>query len=217
MIRFMRYAFVVSAAALAMGCEDAVEQSTYVPPARTAPTATADAGPVFKGDDFAEADFVETDRSRDPFRSYLVADRIVKEEVKNQREVKLPQYTVEELKLSMVQLGGDMPRAMFIDPKGLGHILYRGDYVGKPEIVHTGGATGTDYQLNWRIDKIREREFDCPEGIYDPTSDGRQRPGVRRKCTRSEVELVREDVTNSQVPAARKTVYVHPELADKSG
>ena len=30
-----------------------------------------------------------------------------------------------------------------------------GEFVGKSEVVHSGGPTGADVPINWRIDRIR--------------------------------------------------------------
>jgi type IV pilus assembly protein PilP len=34
-----------------------------------------------------------------------------------------------------------------------------GDYVGKAEVVHTGGPTGSDVAINWRVDRIRPNDI----------------------------------------------------------
>ena len=63
-------------------------------------------------------------------------------------------YALEELKLvGLVQ--GAPSRALLIDPTGLGWDAKVGDFVGKPEMVHSGGPTGTDVPINWRVDRIR--------------------------------------------------------------
>ncbi len=52
-------------------------------------------------------------------------------------------------------MSGDYPRAMMLDPNSVGWVIKRGDYVGRPDTVHTGGSNGTDYQLYWRVDRVR--------------------------------------------------------------
>jgi len=48
---------------------------------------------------------------------------------------------------------------MVVDPSGKGWVIKRGDWVGRPEIVHIGGANGTDYQINWRVNKVRDGDI----------------------------------------------------------
>lgn len=155
--------------------------------AAAAPTASATSlGPPPKvvKIEFTENDFVENDRSRDPFRSFaagFVAD--AKRPSANQRQVTVGEYAIDELKLVGIIMSGDYPRAMLIDPNGKGWTLKRGDYVGKADVVHVGGASGTDYQLNWRVDRVRP----------------------------SDLVLVREDPAQPGVPPATKVIPLHPE------
>ena len=117
-------------------------------------TVVADAGPApaLKAMEYAESDFVENDRNRDPFRSFvtLFVDKATAPRP-TQRQVILEQYALDELKLVAIITGGDYPRAMMIDPTSKGWVIKRGDFVGRPDVVHTGGANGADYQLNWRV------------------------------------------------------------------
>lgn len=135
--------------------------------------------------DFAENDFVESDRNRDPFRTFIAtfAPQESKRVAKNQRAVLLPQYSIDELKLVAIVTGGEYPRAMMIDPVGKGWVLKRGDFIGRPEIVHIGGANGADYQLNWRVDKVRD----------------------------GDVVFLREDPAQPAIPPASRVVTLHPE------
>ena len=71
-----------------------------------------------------------------------------------QRKVLVDRYALEELKLVGLVIGAPS-RALLIDPTGLGWIAKVGDFVGKPELVHSGGPTGTDVPINWRVDRIR--------------------------------------------------------------
>ncbi len=110
--------------------------------------------------DFAENDFAETDRNRDPFRTYVsVVGPEEKKVAHVQREVILPQFSLDELKLVAIVTGGEYPRAMLVDPAGKGWVIKRGDWVGRPEVVHLGGANGADYQINWRVDKVRDGDI----------------------------------------------------------
>src|SRR5690606_22985169 len=101
-----------------------------------------------------------SDRNRDPFRAYsAVLNAEVKKPTQHQREVVLPQYSLDELKLVAIVTGGDYPRAMVVDPGGKGWVIKRGDWVGRPEVVHIGGANGSDYQINWRVEKVRDGDI----------------------------------------------------------
>jgi type IV pilus assembly protein PilP len=110
--------------------------------------------------EFAENDFTESDRNRDPFRTYVtVLGPEVKQIAHVQKEVILPQFSLDELKLVAIVTGGEYPRAMVVDPAGKGWVIKRGDWVGRPEVVHIGGANGTDYQINWRVNKVRDGDI----------------------------------------------------------
>lgn len=110
--------------------------------------------------EFSENDFAESDRNRDPFRTYLsILGPETKKVAQVQREVILPQFSLDELKLVAIVTGGDYPRAMVVDPSGKGWVIKRGDWVGRPEVVHIGGANGTDYQINWRVERVRDGDI----------------------------------------------------------
>jgi type IV pilus assembly protein PilP len=174
---------------LAVACgSPTVTSSTTPPPVRTAPAASSAGGlpPELKGPEYTENDFVESDRNRDPFRSFLVQQQPANKESLNQRKVELAQYSLDELKLIAIVQGSDQPRAMFLDPTGKGTVVYKGTFMCRPEVVHLGGSNGTEYQLNWRVDRIRE----------------------------GDVVLIREDLTQPAIPPATRVIPLHPE-ADK--
>jgi type IV pilus assembly protein PilP len=137
-------------------------QATTAPAAQPRADAGADASPEANLPplplrEFQESDFSETDRSRDPFRSFA-ASFVVKIEGRpggRQKHVLIERYALDELKLVGVVSRGE-PRALLTDPTGLGWVVKVGDFVGKAEIVHSGGPTGTDIAINWRIDRIRD-------------------------------------------------------------
>ncbi len=192
------YAAAGIAALFTVGCSpDKVLQAantgsagSAAPVASTAaPVAAAPPPPISKAD-FAENDFVESDRNRDPFRSFaaIFAPEPSKKLTPHQLAVLLPQYSIDELKLVAIVTGGDYPRAMVVDPNGKGWVLKRGDWVGRPEIVHTGGANGADYQLNWRVDKVRD----------------------------GDVVFSREDPANPAIPPAARVIALHPESDNKN-
>ncbi|HXX65993.1 MAG TPA: pilus assembly protein PilP, partial [Polyangiaceae bacterium] len=127
------------------------------PPSRTAASASASSlPPELKGPEYTENDFVESDHNRDPFRSYFAQTEPATKQVQNQRKVELAQYSLDELKLVAIVLGADRPRAMFIDPSGKGTVVYKGTFICRSETVRVGSGFGQEYQLNWRIDRIRD-------------------------------------------------------------
>ena len=175
--------------AIACGTPTSTSQPTPPPPVRVAPAASAvPAGlpPELKGPDYTENDFVESDRNRDPFRSFLVQQQPANKEALNQRKVELAQYSIDELKLIAIVQGSDQARAMFLDPTGKGTVVYKGTFICRPEVGHIGGSNGPEYQLNWRVDRIRE----------------------------GDVVLIREDPAQPAIPPATRVIPLHPE-ADK--
>lgn len=156
--------------ALALACEpDKVIQSANQGPgagaAAAPPPPVVDAGAsgptsALPKMEFSENDFAESDRNRDPFRTYLsILGPETKKVASVQREVILPQFSLDELKLVAIVTGGEYPRAMVVDPAGKGWVIKRGDWVGRPEVVHIGGANGTDYSINWRVERVRDGDI----------------------------------------------------------
>ncbi len=177
-------------AGLLLGCGDKV--STGGPPAPVVRAANqnpdAGAGPASKTVEYTENDFVENDRNRDPFRSYvtLFVEKSSAPQ-KIQRYVVLEQYSIDELKLIGIVTGGEYPRAMLVDPTSKGWVVKRGDFLGRPDVVHTGGTNGTDYQLNWRVDRVRD----------------------------GDVVLIREDPAQPGIAPATRVIPLHPEASLK--
>ena len=128
-------------------------------------------------------DFMEAARWRDPFASYAGEfAREAKKRVKSQREVLLDQYTLDELKLTGLVTGIRPARAMLIDPTKTGHVVHEGQFVGRPEVVQ-GGTSGAEYEINWRVDRIRD----------------------------TDIVFVREDPANPDVPTATRVIPLRPE------
>jgi type IV pilus assembly protein PilP len=128
-------------------------------------------------------DFNDSTLMRDPFLSYAreFADE-AKKRVRSQRDVVLDQFGLDELKLAGLVTGIRPARAMMIDPTKKGYILHEGQFVGRAEVVQ-GGASGADYEINWRVDRIRE----------------------------SDIVLVREDPSNPDVPSATRVISLRPD------
>ena len=127
-----------------------------------APVAQAVAAPAAAP--LPDTEFVESDRSRDPFRSFSSLFTPVETPLPDQLRPILPQLAVDELKLVAIVLSGDYPRAMVLDPSGKGWLVKKGDYIGRPERVHLGGSNGTDYLMNWRVDRVRDGEVVLARG-----------------------------------------------------
>jgi type IV pilus assembly protein PilP len=110
-----------------------------------------ESGPiVYADDDFSELDI----QNRDPFRSYAKAFQ-AQSASPAQRRVLLPSTSLDEMNLIAIVTGIATPRAMLTDTAKVGHVIRRGDYIGRPEVVQTGGSEGMPVTLNWRVDRIR--------------------------------------------------------------
>jgi len=131
-----------------------------------------------------ETEFTESERSRDPFRSFARSfAQDTKARVHSQREVILSQYALDELKLIGIVTRVEPAKAMLVDPTGKGFVVQRGQFVGRADVVQAPGAAGTVYEINWRVDRIRP----------------------------SDVVLVREDPSNPDVPSATRVIPLRPE------
>jgi type IV pilus assembly protein PilP len=162
------------------------------PPAR-GPAASVAAAPSASSPlpkvEFHEDDFSETERSRDPFRSFAkLFSEQSKSRVKTQRQVVLDHYAIDDLKLIGLVTRTDTPRAMLVDPNGRGWVVTKGQFIGRPEVVHAGGPGGVDYELNWRVDRIRE----------------------------SDLVLVREDPAHADVAPATRVIPLRTESPEQT-
>ncbi len=134
-----------------------------------------------------ESEFSESERSRDPFRSFANS---FNQDNKNdtghhggQRKVILKEYALDELKLIGIVTRAEPAKAMLVDPNGKGYVIQRGQFVGRADVVQAAGSSGTTYEINWRVERIR--------------------PG--------DVVLVREDPANPDVPSATRVIALRPE------
>ncbi|WP_437275893.1 pilus assembly protein PilP [Sorangium sp. So ce375] len=150
--------------------------------ASAAASASAPELPPLPLREFQEADFSESDRSRDPFRSFesLFATQ-ARGRVTIQRQVLVDRFALDELRLVGV-VSRAPARALLTDPTGLGWVVKVGDFVGKAEIVHAGGPTGVDVAVNWRIDRIRD----------------------------SDVVFIREDPSHPEIPPTTRVIALRP-------
>jgi type IV pilus assembly protein PilP len=181
--------FVALVASLAGGCDDPIVAGPVQPsPSPASPTAVAPgpaggaeadaeapaevapAGPAmpeYRDDDFVELDVV----NRDPFRDFAASFVVRVDEGRIQRRVLLGNVAVDELRLIAIVTGLSQPRAMVLDRSNVGWVIKRGDYIGRAEVVQTGGAEGLPVTLNWRVDRIRENEVVLTRD--DPTAPDR--------------------------------------------
>lgn len=170
-----------------IACDDVIlpPSGTASPRApRAQPSAVASAAVPGPRIDIQEMDWQESERSRDPFRSFAL--HFVEEartKVKSQRQVMLDQYSLDELRLIGIVLRSEPPMAMLVDPTGKGHTVRRGQFVGRAEIVQSSGPSGADYEVNWRVETIRD----------------------------GDVVFVREDPQNPDVPSQTKVIPLRPE------
>lgn len=178
-VSFLAIVLAVGLAACSGSETTSSSSSTAAKPApKAAPAPTASAPPPPKVE-LKEDDFIESDRSRDPFRSFAAA--FVEQgrtQVRSQRNVLIDKYSVNDLRLVGIVNGADPPRAMLVDPTGKGWVVTRGQLIGRAEIVHASGPGGADYEVNWRVDRIRE----------------------------GDIVLVREDATRHDLPSATRVV-----------
>lgn len=202
---------LVAAPMLAVGCGDETappppppsNPNPTPPPASQPQAGLADAGadggdggsrepanlPPLPTREFAEGDFAETDRSRDPFRTFVNEfNQQAQGRVSVQRNVLVDRYALEELKLLGVVTRG-ATRALLADPTGLGWVAKVGDYIGKAELVHSGGPTGVDVAINWRVDRIRD----------------------------DEVVFVREDASHPEIPPSTRVLSLRPTEEGRPG
>lgn len=178
---------VVSAALLLVfvGCSTPVVESQPPPPPKPVAKASASASasvavPVVS---FTEADFTESDSSRDPFHPFAQVIKPTGDtKIVPTYVVVLEKYAVDELKLTAIVNAGDGYKAMFVDPNGKGWIITRGMHIGRGETIKIGSGT-TSYPVNWKVDRIKA----------------------------SEVVLVREDPLHPEVQPTYREIPLHPE------
>jgi type IV pilus assembly protein PilP len=148
----------------AAGCEEEISVATPPPaggPAAPKPAAAA-AAPAAPANSVAptyrDSDFVESDRNRDPFRSFA-NELKAKAPMVAQRAVIMPNTPIDSMRLIAIISGINQPRAMLVDEKGVGYVTARGDFVGRADVVQGGGSESLPIALNWRVDRIRENEI----------------------------------------------------------
>ncbi len=121
--------------------------------------------------EYRDDDFVEADTNRDPFRDYASMFQAGPVQEQTTRDVKMADTAVDEMRLIAVISGVADPRAMIVDRIGVGHVVRRGNFLGRPEVVQAGGLEELAVTLHWRVDRIR------PNAVVltreDPTAPNR--------------------------------------------
>jgi type IV pilus assembly protein PilP len=148
-----------------------------------APLAVPDAGAAARVE-LQESEFSESERSRDPFRAFTTAfvDE-ARSQMKSQREVVMEEYGLDEMRLIGIVTGGVEARAMLVDPRGNGHVVRRGQFIGRAEVIQGESKGSKAFEINWRVDRVRE----------------------------GDVVLVREDPKNPEIPSSTRVMTLHPE------
>lgn len=147
--------------------------------AQAAPRADGKKGPVEPADlpplpvpDINERDFLEGPTNRDPFKDFadVFAPKPTLADTKTvQRDVLVAKYALEELKVSGI-VSGAAARVLVTDPAGVGWVLRVGDFVGRSEVIRSGGTGGGEVAVNWRLDRIRENDIVFVRETPDPSA-----------------------------------------------
>ncbi|MFO0563878.1 MAG: hypothetical protein U0269_37990 [Polyangiales bacterium] len=113
-------------------------------------------GPPAHGRVLADVDFTESDRSRDPFRSFA-QNWIPRQSNENSlplENIKLANFALDDLRVIAIVVGVANPYAMLTDTSGAGTIIRRGDHVGRPDTIVSPGENGGPHQVPWRVARI---------------------------------------------------------------
>jgi len=161
-----------------MGGDISSKSAEVAPKEKSAEVEGAATKQVYSDDNFVESDF-----NRDPFRSYTSLFKSAAAEIP-QRTVVMSTTAIENMKLIAIISGVPSPKAMLVDGLGVGHIVERGMYIGRPEIVRA--SENVSMTLNWRVHRIRENEVVLTRA--DPTDPNR--PPLTRVIPLRENDLV---------------------------
>lgn len=154
-----------------VGAPAAPAAGPVVTPA-TSDEADLDAGGGVPPLNYSPSDFSETERNRDPFRSFSEMFRTRQLDAP-QREVVMSNTGVDQMRLSMV-VTGTVQRAVIVDQFGVGFPVKRGDFIGRAEVAHLEGGSAMPLTYNWRVERIRSFENGGVSEVVltreDPTS-----------------------------------------------
>ena len=129
---------------------------TAAPHGAVAATASGEKAKEAEALVFKDEDFVESISNRDPFRIYTTVFRS-EDTGEIQREVVMPSTAVEDMRLIAIITGLARPKAMMVDTTGVGYVVERGDYLGRPKVIQAAGSVALAF--NWRVDRIRDNEL----------------------------------------------------------
>ena len=168
------------------GAASAEAPAAEAPVATTASAEVSNGAPVPPPVAYDESDFTTSERNRDPFRSFPENPGAVRALLKAnlpQRLVAADRFSLDELKLVAIVKGPTVSRVMLVDPEGKGWIVGRGEFIGRPEAFHQSGPSGADYELNWKVDRIREGDVVL---IREEPSAGNAPPATRVLALRAD-------------------------------
>ncbi len=181
---------LVSTALVASGCEmlglsetpNAAPPPVEQPAEPAKPAAAPDPTPVAKvaGEEYQRPDYPNNTR-RNPFQPDLdvVKPAAVADEGQEERLGPLERFTLGELELVAIISEVAVPKAMFIDPEGFGHVLKEGDRIGRnsgvlsdirDNEVEVTETTGED-EGQTRLRTIKLREADLSVGTDSALTD----------------------------------------------
>ena len=141
------------------------EVATSTPQTASAAGAAGPLEPVT----YSDEDFVESERNRDPFRPHIFVAKPGEAPELTQRRVVMADTPIESMRLIAIITGTDRPRAMIVDPTEVGHVVERGMFIGRAQVVQA--SANVAMTLNWRVDRIRENEVVLSR--QDPTDPTR--------------------------------------------
>ncbi len=176
----MRRAACVLIFALLAGCDDEpiqvgrglggpAENTTTENSGEVAAEIAPDAG--IRVAQYRDQDFAEAETNRDPFRSQAQFFAPITQPTVRaiERDVKLPDTSIEQMRVIGIVTNIADPRAMLVDQNGMGHVVRRGNYVGRVELVQAGDSLTVP--VNWRVERIRPNEVVLMRD--DPTAPNR--------------------------------------------
>lgn len=186
-VLFAATGLVLASAAQGCGSSSGPPPPPTTAAAKPAPKASASASASSSASAvvFNEADFTESDSSRDPFHPFAQVVKPPTGEAKlvPQYQVVLEKYAIDELKLVAIVNSGEGMKAMFVDPQGKGWVIARGAHIGRGEMVKLGPGAMSSYPLYWKVDRIKPNE----------------------------VVLVREDTLHPEVQPTYREIPLHTE------
>jgi Tfp pilus assembly protein PilP len=215
-------AAVVCSLAFLGGCDDTATQPAQ-PPGQPAPPPanpqTDAPPPAVDGEDYARPEYPDSNR-RNPFQPDpdVVRPQATVDEGSDRTLDPLEQFGVGQLELVAIISEVAIPKAMFLDPDGFGHVVKEGDRVGRNSAIITdirdneveltetpdaeeGGQASTrtvklsDRQLTSSDDQLSEEDREALRRLLESEE------GVRALRKTAREELGDDDETGSAPPS----------------